>query len=671
MELKLTEAVKKTQMSRSRLEMIAKSRGVSLNGKIPRFIVDEIVNEQETYISFREFAAIPRGSRYDGTLKCRKKLLEELEINNYHGIDVIDYEDLLIGQNRDIIFFCRSDVANLESKLSCFFDTYALSEHEKVCSLLTDMDKVLTKQAIKMYGESIKIEETTMPSYTEFVAIARSLPDIPNIENSDIERVLGFEMSASARMHLVSFLNFARKYVDYPRYSRLQQVRKESYGIPAYSDDAYIALARCLFNPEYIAKHKMIERALENHLFIEMWLYLSLHYCCSWRAADICRGWRYLNLKEKPDNAFGINTETLYEDILNDRISDTVYEDVCRYATNSISLSGQMPSKTAGPKTKPLVISITPELATFFGLLTLISESVMLRTGDGYMKPNRETMYQKMSNYRKFFGQEMYDILQGQNIHSRRLNKDYLQGLEETARHEGCGSLMASAVASFARRHNNLDTISHYLRDHQLNAENAGMVLYFMLERGVFGFEIYQTLLTAYPEALRKLPLKKQNQIMTAVTKTPYQIELTQSGLATKMYIKEHFEAGDEKEVIKILKGMYEITQGRGQGKDEGIHCLCRAEGGICKFPEFDSCLANACPYLVFTRWGYKALLEIIVDYKKAADEGNIKMKAVLADVIIPRFQNILNELMREVNMNRTEKGGLRGMLQEALDNEN
>lgn len=413
----------------------------------------------------------------------------------------------------------------------------------------------------------------------------------------------------------------------------------------------------------------MIERALENHLFIEMWLYLALHFCCGWRAADICRGWKYLKLKEKTNNPYRISTETLYEDLLYDRIPDKVYEDVCKYATQSVAVSGQMPSKTAGPNTPPLVISITPELTTFFGLLTLISEAVMLRTGDGYMKANRESVYQKRQLYRDFFGQEMYDVLGGRNIQSRRLNKCYLQGIEESARRTGCGSLMASALASFARSHRNLDTIAHYLNDHQLNAGNAEMVLYFMMERGVFGFEAYQTLLTAYPEAMKGLPMKKQNEVMALITSSPLQIELEQSGIAASHDVEDSFENGENERVLSILKSMYEISQGRAKGKDAGIHCTCRAKGMPCLYPEFSSCLANACPYLVFTRYGYRALLEIIREYKIAADNGDIKKEAVLMTVIMPRFKEILNTLMREVNMEKNERAGLQLMLKEVLTN--
>lgn len=667
--LTMAEAIRITGFTKARLKGIFNNAGIPICDDAPVDVINAIVSERDTYISFRDFAAMTRGDYYNGSTSDKNKLLEKLELNNYYGIETLDPEELMIGQQKDVVFFRRDDIPQLESHLTSYFGLYALPEEDKVKQLLDTTDRIEMRNCIRKYIDSHMFEQSIKPSFTEFVTLVLQLPDLPNVEDKDIQRLLASPMSVTAKNTLINFLNYARHHAKRVKYSQLKQKEQESKPIPAYSDETYLALAKCIFNSDYIHEHQMIEHALENPTYIEMWLYLSLHFCCGWRASDICRGWRYLRLHKKPNNPYGINVETLYDDILYDRLPDKLYEEVCAYATKSIELSGQQPSKTAGAGAPPLVISIAPGLATFFGLLTLIAEAVMLRTGEGYMKPGRESLYQKRKMYRAFFGQEMFDVLGGRNIQSRRLNKDYLQGIEETARQTGCGSLMASAVASFARSHTNLDTISHYLRDHTLNAENAEMVLYFMMDRGVFGFEAYQTLLTAYPNILKNLPMREQNKLIAALSNNPYMIELSQSGEAAKLEIQHCFENNRKKEVIGMLKQMYEISQGRGKGKDEGIHCLCRAGGKPCAFPEFDSCLANTCPHLVFTQYGYKALLEIIAEYKRAADCGNLKMASVLKNVIMPRFSEILNALMREVNMRQNEKTGLQLMLKEALVN--
>ena len=119
-----------------------------------------------------------------------------------------------------------------------------------------------------------------------------------------------------------------------------------------------------------------------------------------------------------------------------------------------------------------------------------------------------------------------------------------------------------------------------------------------------------------------------------------------------------------------MLESMFEITQGRGKGKDTGIYCILRAGGDVCKHPDYDSCLANACPHLVFTRFGYRALLEVIGEYVQAAVSGDVKMAAALKSVIMPRFKNIINTLMKDMHIPQKERTILKVMLEEVIVSE-
>lgn len=662
----MAEAQKKTGLTANRIKSILSRENDIANTKIPKCLIDVIVDEQEQFISFRDFAALPRGERYLGTPRDKSKLRDYLEINDFFGIQLIDPEDLLIGSEQEEIYFRRCDMPRLEKKLASYFELYAFSSEERVEKLLAGREKRNAKRYIREYLQDNWVEIT--PTVTEFVTHALALPDVQILTDADIQQALTKIQTVAARDILIDYLNVMHRKVIKPNYSRMGQRKTESKPIPAYSDETYLAMARILFSVEYIAEHKMIERALENHWYIEMWLYLSLHYCCGWRAADICRGWCYLNLKDKPNNTFEINVDTLYEDILYDRIPDEIYEKVCQYVLRTIKVAGQLPSKTAGHDPSPLAIEIDPVLLTYFGLLILISEAVMLRTGDGYMRVERADYYQKRFNYQQFFGDELAEVLHGQNIQSRRLNKSYLQGVETTARQSGHGSIMASAIASFARSHSNLDTIIHYLQDHKWSAENAEVVLYYVSKMGVFSALHYQTLLTAYPEAMPRLPLKQRSELIGAIPHDPYKTELLLSGLSAAMEIKIAFDNGYTDKAIAMLESMFEVTQGRGQGKDTGIYCILRAGGDVCKHPDYDSCLANACPYLVFTRFGYRALLEVISEYVQAAASGDVKMAVALKSVIMPRFRTIINTLMQDKHIPQKERAAMKIMLEEVLD---
>lgn len=667
MQYSISETSQATGISKSRLsKMILEGKITATEDKIDEQYVDQLLKEKQDFISLYEYTRKYDSEKFKADLVVnRRKIQDELEKNQYYGLSVKYANSMLIGTKKDIVFFRREDVQILDEKLTPFFSTFGLTEEEKIAQLIANTTgHEVSKQMLRKYRDEMMYEDSITPSHTAFVDVILMAPDVSILEDKDIAKIITPGVSPTVKGLLVSYLNYVKRHTK-TQYSAMMITASKSNGYPAYDDDTYLELASCVFNSEYIAEHEMIEKALSNHLYIEMWLFIAIHFTCGWRAEDICQGWKYLNLKESPK--FNINTETLYEDILYDRIPESTYEDVCTYAIQSIDVSNQLPGKTSVHNPLPLKMIITPTLRPFFGLLTLIAESVMLRSGDGYMKNSRASLYQKKMNIKHFFGERMYYALDGANLMSRRLNKDYLQGIELSAKETGAGAVLASAVASYARNHISLDTISHYLHDHKLTGESAEMVLYMMMERGVFGFEAYQALVTAYPEAMHALPIKKQNELISMVQSSPYQIEMEETGNDTRYYVKDQFLKGNSETILQILTDMFELSQNRGKAKDDGVYCIARVRKEVCANPEYKSCLANACPYLIFTRYGYGPLVEVIRDYRLAANKGNAKAAHILKSIILPRYRDILNTLMREREMDQDDKNGMKKIMEDIL----
>ena len=117
-----------------------------------------------------------------------------------------------------------------------------------------------------------------------------------------------------------------------------------------------------------------------------------------------------------------------------------------------------------------------------------------------------------------------------------------------------------------------------------------------------------------------------------------------------------------------MLNSMFEISQTRGKAKDTGVYCLKRSVGQICSYPEWKSCLANACPYLVFSRYGYLPLLQMLHEYQIKINEGDVKAKAVFQQILKPRFQSIVNQIIKEYHLEKDEREGMKWMLQEVLN---
>ena len=649
---------------------------LTLRGKIPsenllisQNVLDQLLFERNNYISFLEYAKLHVSETFNGnSSRERRKLLTILEKNDFFGIERIFYSKTLLGEENDIYFFDKKDIPKLDNIFNDFFTAPNLSTTEQYTKVIEDCpDTKQSKKEVLEFTDSLFYEKNMTISYVDFAKTLLNAPDLQKLTNNDVQVMLKSLKTELSKKYLIQFLNMMKQKYNL-KYSPLEVVKKEKNSVKAYDAETYVALAKCFFNIDYIYEHNMIEKALNNHIFAEMWLYLTLFFVCGWRASDVCNGWKYLELYRRPEDTFGIHQATLYDDLLNDNIPEDVYENVCLYAIGSIDISGKMPSKTAKYNPTTLTAVITPEMYIFYGLLTLIAECHKINSGDGYMKDERRLDYQAIGSLKMFFGKEIGVILNNRNIHSRRLNKDYLQAVEQNARQNGASSMMSSMVASYARNHKDINTIATYLKDHNLNGETADMVLYFMMERGVFGFELYQTIITAFPDAMKKLSLKEQNKIIQQMNITPFQNELEQSGLIASVEVKDNFLKNNTQQTMNLLKSMFEISQGCGKSKDDGVGCLMRSQGKVCPYAEFKSCIANACPYLVFTKYGFKALLEVLQEYMTESKNGNRKADAILKSIILPRFKDILNSFMNEQHMSHDDRQGLKLFMKNTLE---
>lgn len=637
----------------------------SAGGKIERETVKEIHALQDQYVSLREYLAGHDSGLFDSRfVRNREKFIDFLEENSYFGLQTTEADAIfLIPSDRAGFFIAREDIPFLDYKSQAFFDNFGISEREKTSKILSEAaGRPNTKRYVQEYLDFISDEGNIYtPSLTDFVRIVIELPDILSVEDDDIIDAIGSAGTRKAKELLTGFFSYVSSHKDVA-FHHIEFKRAEAASAAAYPYKDFVILAKALFNKAYDKAHGLTVRALENSNYAEMWMFLACHYVCGWRASDICSRWVYPNLRDN-NNAFGINTDTLKEDILTGRIADSVYESVSLYVIRRIEMSYNLPQKTGQGKLRS---EILPELRIFFGKLTLIAEYHHLRTGEGYMKAYRASRYRNWVTCREFFGEDVYAVTGRHAISSRRLNKSYLQGIEQAARDNGNTTLVSHVIASYARSHADIDTTAAYLKDHGLTGESAGIILFMMMQRGVFGVSLYHALLAAFPDAFGQLSAKEQTLLMEKVPLSAYELETAGSVFAAAEDMAAELAQGKTDMSTMVLKAMLAVGQGRGKAKDEGIYCKRKALGLCCDHPLFESCLANVCPHYVFTSEGVPALIRVIRDYAvKARATGNRKYKTALQKCIIPAFQEIINEVIRE--MSGAERAATRKMIEEAL----
>ena len=128
------EAQKLTGVSRNQLNsLILYDKVPTQNGMLGEDTVSRILHEKETYISLLEYALVHTSERFNGkSASDRRKLLDVLENNHYFGLQVTAAYELLIGTDKDVVFFYRKDMGTLDANLASFFGDFALTPMEKI-----------------------------------------------------------------------------------------------------------------------------------------------------------------------------------------------------------------------------------------------------------------------------------------------------------------------------------------------------------------------------------------------------------------------------------------------------------------------------------------------------------------------------------------------------------
>lgn len=459
----------------------------SIDERIRKSDYINIEKQQLMYIGLKEFVLHHDSDRFVTKFaRNRNKYIDYLEENEYFGVQLYEADTMMFTNPESVDFYLtKEDASYIEFKSTKFFEDFGFTEEEKIHRILNSstvhpFTLKYIKEYIKTLDDSSNIHTL---SFTYFVETMFSVEDVINLTDEDIKSIVENSDTKRTKEFIVGFVKMVSRY-EKVKYHAIDLKKSESESIPAYSYEEYVKLAKILFNNEYDEAHDLTIKALENHNYAEMWLFLSIHYICGWRASDMCKNWVYPNLKSN-ENPFKINIDTLKEDILCGHISNKKYEKVALYAIRKIEMSFNRPSKTPRASAGKLRSEIVPELRYFFGKLILIAEHHHLNIEDGYMKSGRTSIYCNWTYCKEFFGDDIYELTGKHNISSRRLNKSYLQGIEQAAKDMGNTTLVAHIMASFARNHSNIDTTAVYLKDHGLTGESAEVVLFMMMQRGV------------------------------------------------------------------------------------------------------------------------------------------------------------------------------------------
>ncbi len=627
-----------------------------VDGHISEEDFEILKNQKEKYVSLRDFLRERNTYNFDSKYSSnREKYRSFLEINDFFGCEHRKSREMLIAGKSEVDWYIlKIDIPIIQEKSAVFFQEYGLTEYEKLTRLIykySDNSKGIKYLREFEKKKKNKEEDKNLytPAFREFAEKILTIDDISLLSANDILIIKESMKYEKSKDFFIEFLRHVSKKEKVP-FSEIKQQRKEYNEVSAYSADQYIWLSEMLFSEEYCRKHKLIEKALNDHLNGETWLFLSIYYICGWRSESICNNWIYLNLKK--NNIWRINTETLKEDILYDRIKKEVYIEVGKYLERKVLLMRKYPEKTLRYNPSQLLVAIQcEEYRIHFGRLMLIAEANRLSHQEGHLKNNRRHIYRSWKKISDFFGEEYIEHFGRRNINTTRLNKSYLQGIVIAGVEMGYSPMTGVFMGLYARNHNNPTTTLMYLRDCGLTKETAEVVVYCAFQMGVDSYCIYNILLEAYPEDFGSLSKREQSFVIEQLGISSYELEILGKSYEASIRLIDKIVSGNPKAVERMLRAMFEMSNDRGHGKEFGVYCIKRALGENCDHASFESCIANACPNHIFTYAAVPELAEVIKRYlEKYKETGNQKFLAVIDQIIKPTFSEALNKIFEDNN---------------------
>ena len=609
---------------------IEKGNIKSDRGRISSVDFNRIEKQHSKYIGLEEFIRSHNQGRFDSTQsRNRNKYIDFLEKNDYFGVQLNDSEGMLfLNPEKDWYYITREDAELLDVKSNQFFFEFGFSFDELIEKELIncEIEKSQLKEIRSFVDGEIEKKGAATGSLLLFVREIKKIKDIYSITPEELSIHVKNSSSSTTRKYFKAFMNRMQK-KGRTQFGRISQNdNKESKAQKAYSYSTLVNLWECIFNEEYILENDMIKKALDNHFYAEMWLFLSILFMCGWRKNNIPSAWCYIMLEE--ENQWGINTSSLYDDILHNRVSEKTYEDIAIDVIKRIDLSQFEPDKTGEKSLGYLIVAIGKENLIHFGKLVLIAEYHHLSTKEGYMKTSRTTAYLNWVNCKKFFGERFYAITGKNNIRATSLNKSVLQGNEKAAELNGVPPLNRLRLTSLMRNHSNLSTTILYIQDHGLTGENASFVLSLMFDAGVNQMYMYQVLFHAYPELMNKLSPEERAKLIGMIPIDAYELDITAAGSLAAQRLYDRLLDNDISESVNILKGMYEVCNGNGRSKYSGVGCLRRGLGFNCE-DSLRDCIIDSCPFHVLISEGLPALVSALMFlYRKyTVSEGRIKRK--------------------------------------------
>ena len=244
----------------------------------------ETVNTSPLF-SYAAAAALSNGSLYRDRTRDRDELLAFMDANEWFGSS---YE-----QNGDEFMVVMT--AEIKNAVSIWINAYRRTNDEKVEILLTLLEKTFpqTSQRFRRYMASEgKGNDRSTWKVLDFMA-ASLKKELDEYSEEEIKELTASAYSVLKMKELSLFHAFlsyggeGKPYTDWNYQFKSHQLVKAdntAYAIKDFALMAYIVL-----NQDAWSENHLVEKALDNRRYAELWMFSALHFICALRTTDIVR----------------------------------------------------------------------------------------------------------------------------------------------------------------------------------------------------------------------------------------------------------------------------------------------------------------------------------------------------------------------------------------------
>lgn len=588
-------------------------------------------------------------SKFDARIAYhRENLLGFCQGNDWWGLDYVDCRELPMDGKKFEIAIFREDDPILRKHIRLWMQGYQQAPREKFRIITEDFSCQYPKTVkhLLKYEKEIHEADSALVDMAQLLLISLR-KELHDMDANEIEHALVARFSKNATVAACKLL---ADFLLFGKYTK-RRFRFSGTGIKvdtsAYPVKDFAVMVSHVVNEEIISHTDLVNKAVANKKYADLWLYVALHVYASWRSTDYIR----MVAPHLPDTP-----EIILEKCRNGSFSAKDAIGIAEYFIAANCLLLNVPNKTKGTSGVPRLYFFCPQscLESFGRILAIATAHHQLSSKEGaFVTPVKDWV-----TIRQFFGDWFLEACGNRPFSGRRANKALLQSIEYIGREENqLPPMVAYHLASVMRSHKlsygkTAETTDIYLRDASFSGHTPEYIIYQMWERGVCSFVVDAMLGICYGEQYARLSVAQQTKAICTLGLSPANTADILRCIQDSMDQACQTIAEVSQDKGTLSTALREIAMGHGTGKDRDVFCVWKAAGKPCSDKARLSCMG--CRYEIRT----KALLlryatnhRILASSSEAMSEADMARKKYLfTQVTWPAMTEIFAHLASVTN---------------------